>query len=574
MALSTITSNIDSILGLSLAVTPSNREESTVLSLGYDQTQSTCEIIVRHTGDPSFLSRYPDVMEFRPLVNAYAIVTVPVSFVDVLAKAPEVLYIEKPKAFFLGPLELPSDSNSLRQVPPMNTPNTLLPNLPQQYPGKGVLIGIIDSGIDYSHPDFLDANGNSRILALWDQTLPPGMQFYNNEELTLAANATSSQDKAAICPSFDLSGHGTHVAGIAAGTYGIAPQSSLIIVKLANDRNASFPGTVQLMEAANYCVEKSLEFQMPLALNLSYGSVYGARNGVTLLDTFLDQLSYQGRSIFVSGTGNEGDKPNHINSEIAGDVAEFTIGPYETAVSIQLWKAYSDTYDIRFQSATSSVAREIAPTFGSQSITFPGLKLLLFYGVPSPYSPFQEIFLQLLPEDSSAFLPQGLYRIFLTPRDVRLGTWNLWLSSESGGSSSGFLTPSPFTTLTLPSAGNRILSVGSYNPSNDNYSSFSGRGYTSDTNQIKPDLVAPGENILSCAPGGGYSIRTGTSMATPFVTGVCARYMEYGIIDGNDPDLYGEKLKATLHRNARRLPGYQKYPNPQTGYGALSFGSL
>ena len=83
MALSTITSNIDSILGLSLAVTPSNREESTVLSLGYDQTQSTCEIIVRHTGDPSFLSRYPDVMEFRPLANAYAIATVPVSFVDV-----------------------------------------------------------------------------------------------------------------------------------------------------------------------------------------------------------------------------------------------------------------------------------------------------------------------------------------------------------------------------------------------------------------------------------------------------------------------------------------------------------
>ena len=132
-----------------------------------------------------------------------------------------------------------------------------------------------------------------------------------------------------------------------------------------------------------------------------------------------------------------------------------------------------------------------------------------------------------------------------------------------------FLLPTPETTLTIPSTARRVITVGAYDSATKTLAPFSGRGYTWSTNQIKPDLVAPGVEITSCALDGGYTERTGTSMATPFVTGSAACLMQWGILLGNDPFLYGEKVKAYLHKGAVPLPAYKKIPNPETGWGAL-----
>jgi hypothetical protein len=146
----------------------------------------------------------------------------------------------------------------------------------------------------------------------------------------------------------------------------------------------------------------------------------------------------------------------------------------------------------------------------------------------------------------------------------------MWMPSAAVRSeATQFLNPSPDITLTIPSTSDRSITVGAYDASTDALAAFSGRGYTWNTRQVKPDLVAPGVDILSCAPGGGYASRTGTSMATPFVTGSAACLMQWGILEGNDPFLYGEKLKAYLRKGARTLPAFQKYPNPETGWGAL-----
>ena len=114
-----------------------------------------------------------------------------------------------------------------------------------------------------------------------------------------------------------------------------------------------------------------------------------------------------------------------------------------------------------------------------------------------------------------------------------------------------------------------MITVGAYDARFGQPAAFSGRGYTRETNQVKPDIVAPGVEITSCAQGGGYAARTGTSMAAPFVSGGAALLMQWGIVEGNDPFLYGEKVKAYLRRGAKELPGFTEYPSPLVGYGSI-----
>jgi subtilisin family serine protease len=190
------------------------------------------------------------------------------------------------------------------------------------------------------------------------------------------------------------------------------------------------------------------------------------------------------------------------------------------------------------------------------------------YGEPSPYSIYQEIRLELIPKNT--YLDSGIWTITLLPRRVIDGTWEMWMPAAAARNyGTRFLTPSASTTLTIPSTASQVITVGAYDWATDQPASFSGRGRTWGTDQVKPDLVAPGVDITSCSPGGGYTSRTGTSMATPFVTGSCALLMQWGIQNGNDPFLYGEKLKAYLRRGARKLPAFVEYPNPQVGWGAL-----
>ena len=198
----------------------------------------------------------------------------------------------------------------------------------------------------------------------------------------------------------------------------------------------------------------------------------------------------------------------------------------------------------------------------------------------------QEIYLDFIPEDE--FLPEGIWRIYIesvgsneeqdlsdelpTLDDVNMreSRVDMWIPvSETLSSQTGFLRSSPESTLTIPSTSVGVITVGAFDQRFDQPAPFSGRGYTWATNQIKPDIVAPGVEILSASPGGSYTRRTGTSMAAPFATGASALFLEWGIVLNNDNYLYGEKVKAYFIKGARRLPGLQYYPNPQVGYGAL-----
>lgn len=193
--------------------------------------------------------------------------------------------------------------------------------------------------------------------------------------------------------------------------------------------------------------------------------------------------------------------------------------------------------------------------------------LLIYMGEPAPYSIFQEVYVEFIAK--SEYIEEGIWRFNLNARRIIDGRFDMWLSGDRISNSTRFLRPVAATTLTIPSTSGKAISVGAYDAYNFSYADFSGRGFTRNTNQVKPDIVAPGVDILVAAVGGGSDRRTGTSFATPFVTGSAALMMEWGIVKGNDRYLYGEKVKAYFVKGARRLRGYEEWPNPQLGWGAL-----
>ena len=239
---------------------------------------------------------------------------------EVQAEEPQVEYIEKPKALSFAVYE----GKLVSCIPPVQRE-------PLSLTGQGILVGIIDSGIDIYHPDFRKEDGTTRIVGIWDQTavnegkmelMPPSGYsfglFYSEEKINELLQAVGP------APAVDASGHGTHVAGIAAGNgrasrgenRGVAYESQLLIVKLGGRTQRDFPQTAELMQAIDFCIRLAAERNQPLALNLSYGNNYGSHTGTSLLETYLDEAALVGRTTICIGSGNEGNLRRHASGQL------------------------------------------------------------------------------------------------------------------------------------------------------------------------------------------------------------------------------------------------------------------
>ena len=563
---------LENELNLALEVPVADREKTTNLDVGYTPETDTWELIVKYSGS---LNRVREELNIPvvELTNEYAIITIPENLINRLTTYEEIDFIEKPKRLSYEV----NEGRTASCINPLQTENYDLF-------GEGVLIGVIDSGIDYSHPDFCNEDGTTRISALWDQTIPgsPPEGFtigtlYTREQINEALQIPMPERMETV-PSTDLSGHGTHVTGIAAGNgrasnglyRGVASSSELVIIKLGSSVGDSFPRTTQLMQGIDFAVRYAVVLGRPICINISFGNNYGSHTGRSLLEGYINDIADTWRTNIIVGTGNEGASGNHASGVLAmgrNAIVEIAVSEFEFSLNLQIWKNYYDHFDIIITAPNGTRIGPIPRVLGTQQFTIGQTEILLYYGDPTPYNPQQEIYIELIP--TRRYISSGVWRIELVPRRIVTGNYDMWL--PAGGvknPSTRFLLPSEFTTLTIPSTAYRAITVGAYDAYTDSYAPFSGRGFTRNM-EIKPDLVAPGVDINSCAPGGGYAIRSGTSMATPFVTGSAALLMEWGIVEGNDPFLYGEKVKAYLINGARPLRIESVYPNRTLGYGAL-----
>lgn len=550
---------LENLLNISLQATKEEREKSEELGIGYDPEQNTWELIVRYTGSLDGLrTRYPQI-RIRELLNQYAVLIVPETLVDAVSQETVIEYVEKPKQLYfeLQAGKAASCINAVQQG--MNNPFGLF--------GKGTIVAVIDTGIRAESMEFRNADGSTRILNIWDQTT--GTE-YDRSQIDEALQ-NEIKDTAGI-PGADILGHGTQVAAIACGSSGVAAQADILVVKLGLAAKNGFPRTTQLMEALDYVVRKAIDYGKPLAVNISFGNNYGDHTGSSLLENFINDIADSWKCSICIGSGNEGLGAVHTGGTLTEDTeetVELAVSSYETGLSIQIWKDYWDDIAVEIIAPSGRNLGRIQENSRVSRIRYEDMELLTYFGEPSPFRIRQEIYIDMIPQ--TVYIQSGLWKFRLIPRSIRNGRYDMWLPAQGAlNFGTGFTSSDSASTFTIPSAAAKAVTVGAYDAGTGSAAPFSGRGYIVEIGgslMVKPELAAPGVNVLVPSVSGMARV-SGTSYATPFVTGSAALLMEWGIVRGNDAFLYGEKLKAYLIKGAEPLAG-AAVPDTQTGWGRL-----
>lgn len=546
--------------------------QQNLLMQGYEQNpEQNIEVIVKYHGSLESIAAALDAAAER-LNENYAILTLPIGQVAILPTLSNVEFYELPKTVTY---QLSRSMNAARIRPVQHTGSFGLT-------GQGTLVAIIDSGIDYTHPDFRYPDGSTRIRYIWDQTAfgrpPEGFRsgyLYTKEDIDLALASANPYN---IVPERDFIGHGTAVAGVAAGNgassggseMGAAPGSELIVVKLSEPLAPGFTRSTEIMRGVKFCLDIATALEMPLAINISYGTNDGAHNGYSLFETFLDSSADRWKTVICVAAGNEAGAAHHFMGSLQTGQTEFveiSIGENVQSVYMTCWKNFVDTFHIELIAPSGRSSGVVFEYERSASMVVDGVRITILNGQPTHYNIGQEIYISL--ESLAGPVRQEIWRLAITADNVVDGVFNIWLPiTETQAQTTVFLLPSAENTLTLPGTASRPITVGAYNSRVNTCAEFTGRGNRYGSFGQKPELLAPGVDILSAKAGGGYDSFTGTSIATPFVTGSSALMMEWGIVQGHDPFLYGQRIKAFLCRSAIRSHPIA-FPNSIWGYGTL-----
>lgn len=551
----------DGLLNLLINVPESIRNE---IIYGYgigDVEETNIELIILYSGTPEVMEEKINAIggTFEDLDFSYGIITIPRGDIEKLIEIREINYIELPKNLYLSF----EPSNRASCITEVNTNYGL--------EGEGVLIGFIDSGIDYVNQSFRLDNGDTRIDFIYD--LYENRRIYTREEINAALR---SPDPYSVVPHFDRAGHGTHVAGIACAGgniprrfYGVAPRSSIAMVKMTREIGGQGAKSTQLMRGIKFLIDKAYELNKPLVINISFSTNDGAHTGNSLLEQYIGIVSTVQRVNIVVAAGNEGDRAHHVGGELVGEQEiRFNVGIDERLLIIQLFKSFLKDIDLNLISPSGTSSGELRLTNALNQGRIGNTQYIVFNTGPTPFSIDGEIII-VLSGVGEETIASGIWTMDMTTNENVLGSYDMWLPIAEGlNIATRFLRPSTDNTLGIPGTVADVITVGSYNFINSTISPFSGRG-NEELDPVKPDLVAPGENIESSTPGGGFEPRSGTSMATPHVAGACGLLMEFGIVKGNDPYLYGERSKYFLLKGANRSRIDVQYPNNSWGYGTL-----
>ncbi|MDD6796018.1 MAG: S8 family serine peptidase [Clostridiaceae bacterium] len=516
------------------------------------------EVIILYGQKSESVKRYISNIgaKFEDLGYGYGIVEISLNKITDLAKSKDIQYIELPKSLYLTE----TISNRAACVDRAQAEYNLN--------GEGIVVGFIDSGIDFTHPAFKNSDNTTRIEYIYD--LSDNAKIYDKNIIN---EALKSNDPYSIVPSYDVIEHGTHVAGIACAGgeidrnyYGVAPKSSIMMVKIAR---GSFALSTQVMKGLKFLIDKSIELNMPMAVNISLSTNDGAHNGKSLLEKYIKTIASSERVSIVVAAGNEGDASHHIGGTLQKEnIIKFNVAEDETAVVINLYKSILPLVTIELITPNNVSTGPILVQEGFKEGVISGNKYQIYDTGPKPFDVSGEIGISLITQGN--YIISGEWTIKIRIVNEYSGIYDMWLPVLEGlNQKTKFLFPTVNNTLGIPATVETVISVGSYNPITRSISSFSGRGRIDLYSESKPDIVAPGENITSTIPNKSFGRKTGTSMATPHVTGICALMMQWGIIKNVDPYLYGDRLKHYLITGAKKEREDVVYPDTSWGYGEI-----
>lgn len=484
------------------------------------------------------------------------------------------------------------------------TPAGELPVLNNQ--GAGVIVGFVDTGINYTDSLFRNVDGSTRIIGIWDQTnnsdnsnnienetVKPFSAFsalygtqYTAEEINLALN---SDNPASIVPTRDENGHGTFLASIAAGNRderagfsGAAPQASIAMVKLKPAKQylrdfyliqdgADAYQENDIMMGVSYLYFLARKYSMPLVVCIPLGTNMGSHMGMSRLGQYLNQVSLSNGSAVITAAGNETGARHHFRAVMDADTdevtAELRVGEREAGFSMELWAENMGVYTVGFISPTGEVAREISiPLRGENTVSFllEQTQITVYTQIADVSAGSQFIFMRF--ENPMS----GIWRILIrNSLDIR-ETFHIWLPVRGFISDETyFLRPDPDTIITDPGNARYPITVTAYDHTKNSIYIHASRGYSL-SGRIKPDLAAPGVNILGASVSGRRLTRmSGTSVSAAHLAGAAAILLNWGVLNANYPYLNTPVLKSIFVRGAQRNPALT-YPNREFGYGTLN----
>ena len=459
--------------------------------------------------------------------------------------------------------------------------------------GKGTAVAVIDSGIDYQNEVFRNAGG-SRIAYLWDQSLEeesdmgaakvPYGRLFRKRDIDLALD---SENPFSIVPSQDTNGHGTALAGIAAGNMvqgenftGAAPEATLIIIKVKPAKQYLrnfylYPPEAEVfqeddvMMAIAFAIRLAKELGVPLSICVGIGSSQGAHLGTNALSQYVDYVANFSQVSVSVAAGNEGNTRNHstgiFSQEREKIVTELRVAEREQGFTMEFWGEPPEIYELSIQSPTGEIL-EVSSSIGSRtqelSFVFVETKVYVNYILIERQTGYSLVYIRFFHPAS------GIWKIFTQGKNKQNVQFHMWLPVEGLISQDTyFLEPSPYTTVTAPGDARNSITATAYQHRDGSIYIAAGRGYTPD-GMVTPHLAAPGVNVKVPLVRGGFGTRSGTSISAAQTAGIAALLFEWAIIRDNQPFFTGSSVKYYLQRGARREENMQ-YPNPEWGYGRV-----
>lgn len=530
----------------------------------------------------------------QPIGNAVSTLYIPLSNMDTISFA-NYSYAMIPKLYGLmdtSPLEI-SGVTRLANQPALSLK------------GQGTIIGIIDTGIDYTNPAFIDESGNTRILRIWDQTADEGrlpatieddmlverldlkVQYgaeYTEQDIN---RAIRSENPYSVVPQRDDAGHGTFLAGVAGGTpdienafSGAATEAKFIVVKLKEakkylrefwfvDENVHAFQENDIIIAANYIRSYSQFYGMPISLLVALGTNQGAHKGSSVLSSELSQYRTNYGAAVTVAAGNEGNARHHFMGKAEAEnipaEMEIRVGENNMGFSMEIWVSAPQLFSVGIISPTGETIERIPPRIGSSQVIdfiFEKTRLYVEYEVIEGATGDELILLRFRQPTA------GIWRIQVYGSKINSGVFNSWLPiTQFVGEDTYFLEPETSMTITMPGMAQNVITVAAYNSANGAIYQRSGRGFSRD-GRVKPDIAAPGVGITGPTLRGGFENRDGTSMAAAITAGACSQILTWGMINGNRSYMSSSDIKSYLIRGADREARYT-YPNNTWGYGTL-----